>query len=283
MSSIQSQPQTNLHNEFGNGIWKLWPFSVIARASRLLQKDQQFLEARLLRLSEQQDQQSLEARLLHLSEQQNQQSLEVRLLQLSEQQELLVIRADGLSVTIRKIEQMSLQHQQNSNVEIDRLEQEIADIIDDKFIPVEKRLSALQQQSANMYAEIESSERRIVDVLGALQRPRADAVNPQILKNSNLVKSAPSDLADQPAAIQREHLLETALNLMQKDIRALQAQVRAQAIRIRAVAAFSGETLPNVMGGDSDSGDIWAEEFKRLSTRERNIAQQFKHLSDTTR
>jgi hypothetical protein len=251
MSNIQSQSQTNSQNEFDNGIWRLWPFSVIARASRLLQKDQQSLEARLL--------------------------------QLSEQQELLVVRADGLSVTIRKIEQMSLQYQQNSNIEIDRLEQEIADIIDNKFIPVEKRLSALQQQSANMYAEIESSQRRIVDALGALQRPRADAVNPQNLKNSNLVKSAPNDWADQPAAIQREHLLEAALNLMQKDTLALQAQVRAQVIRIRALAAFSGEALPNVMSDDLDSGEIWANEFKRLSTRERNIAQQLKHFSDAVR
>lgn len=269
MSNIQSQsqPQTNSQNEFDNGIWRLWPLSVIARASRLLQKNQQ----------------SLELRLLHLSEQQNQQSLEVRLLQLSEQQESLVARADALSVTIKKIEQMSLQHQQNSTAEIDRLEQEIVDIIDDKVIPVEKRLSALQQQSANMYAEIESSARRIVDAPGALQRPGADAVNLQNLKISELVKSAPNDLADQPAALQREHLLETALNLMQKDILALQAQARTQAIRIRAVAAFSGETLPNVMSDDSDSGGIWADEFKRLSTRERNIAQQLKHLSDAAR
>jgi hypothetical protein len=264
MSNIQSQPQTNSQNEFGNGIWRLWPFSVIARASRLLQKNQQ----------------SLEVRLLQLGEQQNQQSLEKRLLQLSEQQESLMVRVDELPVTIKKIEQISLQQQQNSTVEIDRLEQKIADIIDDKVIPVEKRLSALQQQSANMYAEIESSARRIVDAPGALQRLRADAVNPQNLKNSNLGKSAPNDLADQPAAIRREHLLETALNLMQKDILALQAQVRAQVIRIRALAALSGETLPNVMGDDSDSGDIWADEFKRLSIRERNIAQQLKHLSD---
>jgi hypothetical protein len=267
MSNIQSQPQTNSQNEFDNGIWRLWPFSVIARASQSLKKNQQ----------------SLEMRLLQLSEQQNQQSLEKRLLQLSEHQESLMVRADGLSVTIKKIEQMSLQHQQNSAVEIDRLAQEIADIIDDKVIPVERRLSALQQQSTNMYAEIESSARRIVDAPGALQRPRADVVNPQNLKNSNLVKSAPNDFADQPAAIQREHLLETALNLMQKDILALQVQVRAQVIRIRALAAFSGEALPHVIGDDSDSGDIWADEFKRLSTRERNIAQQLKHLSDAAR
>jgi hypothetical protein len=267
MSNIQSQPQTNSQNEFDNGIWRLWPFSVIARASQSLKKNQQ----------------SLEMRLLQLSEQQNQQSLEKRLLQLSEHQESLMVRADAMSVTIKKIEQMSLQHQQNSTVEIDRLEQEIADIIDDKVIPIEKRLSALQQQSTNMYAEIESSARRIVDALGALQRPRADAENPQNLKNSDLLKSAPNDLADQPAVFGREHLLEAALNLMQKDVLALQTQVRVQAIRIRAVAAFSVETLPNVMGDDSDSGDIWADEFKRLSTRERNIARQLKHLSYAAR
>lgn len=267
MSNIESQPQTNSQNEFDNRIWQLWPFSVIGRALRSLQKNQQ----------------SLEVRLLQLSEQQNQQSLEMHLLQLSERQESLVIRADALSVTIKKIEQMSLQQQQNSTAEIDRLEQEIADIIDDKVTSVEKRLSALQQKSASMYAEIESSARRIVDAPGTLQRPRVDAVNPQNLKSSDLVKSAPNDLADQPAEIQREHLFEAALNLIQKDILALQAQLRTQAIRTRAVAAFSGETLLNVMGDDSDSGGIWADEFKRLSTRERNIAQQLKHLSDAAR
>jgi hypothetical protein len=268
MSNIQSQSQTNSQNEFDNGIWRLWPFSLIARASRSLQKNQQ----------------SLEMRFLQLSEQQNQQSLERRLLQLSEQQESLVVRADALSVTIKKIEQMSLQHQQNSAVEIDRLEQEIADIIDDRVIPVEKRLLALQEQSANMYAEIESSASRIVDALGALQRPRADAADsPQNPKSSDLVKSAPNDLADQPVAIQREHLFEAALDLMQKDILALQAQVRTQAIRTRAVAAFSGEALLNAMGDDSDSGGVWADEFKRLPTRERNIAQQLKRLSDAAR
>ncbi len=177
MSNTQSRPRTNSQDEFGNGIWRLWPFSVVSRS---LQK--------------------------------NQQSLEMRLLQLNEQQESLAIREEALSTALRKFEQISLQHQQNNTVEIDRLGQ-----------------------------EIESLANRIVDALSALQRSHANkAENPKKL----------------PSPQNPIHIVKGVAN------------------------ELAGETLPSLADDDLVAAQTLAENLKRLSKRERNIALQLKQLSD---
>ncbi len=218
MSNTQSRPQTNSQGEFGNGIWRLWPFSVISRS---LQK--------------------------------NQQSLEIRLLHLNEQQESLAVREEALSVALRKVEQISLQHQQNNTVEIDRLEE-----------------------------EIESLSSRLVDALNTLQRPHTSTLkklqSPQgpILVNKGVV----NDLASLLNPPEDGYSPEAAQDLMQKDIRALQVNARAQAMKVSVLATLAGETLPNLAGEDLASAQPLVEDLKRLSKRERNIALQLKRLSD---
>jgi hypothetical protein len=221
MPNIQSQPHTNSQDEFGSGIWKLWPFSVIAR-----------------------------------SFQKSQQSLEMRLLKLNEQQESLAVRDETLSRALKKVEQISLQHQQNNTAEIDRLEQ-----------------------------EIESLASRIVDTLSALQRPHASTLeSPKKLSSPQnptpVNKGIANELASQSGVPEDGYLLEAALNSIQKDIRALQVHARAQAMRVSALATLAGETLPNLAGGDLAPSYPFAEDLKRLSTRVRNIALQLKQLSD---
>lgn len=221
MSNTQIHHQMNSQDEFSSGIWRLWPFSVISRS---LQK--------------------------------NLQSLEMRLLQLNEQQESLAIREEALSVALRKVEQISLQHQQNNTVELDRLEQ-----------------------------EIESLASRIVDVHNAIQRPHASTPDnshklPSPQKPIPANKGVVSELASQSGASEDAYLLEATLNSVQKDIRALQVHGRAQAIRVSALAALAGETLPNFDGEDLSPVQPLAEDLKRLSTRERNIALQLKQLSN---
>jgi hypothetical protein len=210
MSNTQIHHQMNSQGEFGSGIWRLWPFSVISRS---LQK--------------------------------NQQSLEMRLLQLNEQQE-----------SLRKVEQISLQHQQNNTVELDRLEQ-----------------------------EVESLASRIVDAHNAIQRPHASTPdNSQKLPSPQdpipANKDVVSELTSQSSASEDAYLLEATLNSVQKDIRALQVHARAQAMRVSALAALAGETLPNFAGGDLSPAQPLADDLKRLSTRERNIALKLKQLSN---
>jgi hypothetical protein len=252
MSNIQLQPQMNSQDEFDNGIWKLWPLSVIARS---LRKNQQSLEMRVLQLNEQQESLAVREETL----QKNQQSLEMRLLKLNEQQELLAVREETLSQALRKVEQISLQHQQNNNVETDRLEQ-----------------------------KIESLANRSVDALSAHRLPHASTLeNPKKLPSpQNLIpvnKCIANESASQSGASEGGYLLEAALNSMQKDIRALQVHARAQAMRVNVLATFAGEPLPNLAGGDLSPAQPFAEDLKRLSTRERNIALQLKQLSDAER
>jgi chromosome segregation ATPase len=221
MSNTQIHHQMNSQGEFGSGIWRLWPFSVISRS---LQK--------------------------------NRQSLEMRLLQLNEQQESLATREEALSIALRKVEQISLQHQQNNIVEIDRLEQ-----------------------------EVESLASRIVDAHNAIQRPHASTPdNSQKLPSPQdpipANKDVVSELTSQSSASEDAYLLEATLNSVQKDIRALQVHARAQAMRVSALAALAGETLPNFAGGDLSPAQPLADDLKRLSTRERNIALKLKQLSN---
>jgi hypothetical protein len=206
MSNTQSRPQTNSQDEFGNGIWRLWPFSVISRS---LQKSQQ--------------------------------SLEMRLRQLNEQQESLAIREEALSVALKKAEQISLRHQQNNIIEIDRLEQEI------------ERLTS------------------------TLDNPKK-LPSPQYPIPAN--KGVVNELTSQSGAPEDGYLFESALNSMHKDIRALQVYARAQAMRVSALATLAGETLPNFADENLASAQPLAEDLKRLSTRERNIALQLKQLSN---
>jgi hypothetical protein len=223
MSNTQIHPQMNSQDEFSNGVWRLWPLSII---SRLLQK--------------------------------NQQSLEMRLLQLNEQQESLAIREEALSAALRKVEQISLQNQQNNAVEVDRLEQ-----------------------------EIESLTSRVVDALSALKRPHVSTLedskkqpNPQ--NPTPVSKSVVNELAGQSNTPEDGCSLEAAQNSMLKDIRALQVYAKAQAARVNVLVTLTGETLPNLAGEDLASAQSSAKELKRLSTRERNIALRLKQLSDTS-
>jgi hypothetical protein len=221
MSNTQIHPQMNSQDEFSNGVWRLWPFSIISRS---LQK--------------------------------NQQSLEMRLLKLNEQQESLTVREEALSVALRKVEQISLQHQQNNTVEIDRLEQ-----------------------------KIESLASRIVDAPRALQRPHTSTLeHPKKmdnLQNTTIVdKGVGSGLMGQSIAPEEVYSREAAQNSMQMEIRALQVHARAQAARVNVLATLTGETLPSLAGEDLASVQSSAEDLTRLSTRERNILLQLKQLSN---
>jgi hypothetical protein len=249
MSSTQINPQQSAQDNFTSGLWRLWPFSLMARGLRSIQVSQQ--------------------------------SFESQLLQLQQQQQLLVEQEAAVAAAQKKIELVVLQQQQNNVIEIDRLEQEIAYLVENKIIPLEMGLKTLQQHSTDMFVKTESAVSRIDDAISLLQKPPNGSSSVD-----NLLTSGKSDATRTEATangLLNAQLVERALSAVQKDIVALQIQASAQSWRLGALASLAAEAVkkavPKTADGLPPIRDT-IDEFKRLSAREKAIAQQLKQLSE---